>query len=86
MARSTLNADGSFTYTPASGFSGADSFTYIANDGSADSNVATVSFHRTRIKPPPWPTTMRSQLTKISGSYELPRVSLTTTPTATAMP
>jgi VCBS repeat-containing protein len=38
-----LNADGSFSYTPASGFSGSDSFTYKANDGSADSNVATVS-------------------------------------------
>jgi len=38
-----LNADGSFTYTPASGYSGADSFTYHANDGSLDSNIATVS-------------------------------------------
>lgn len=31
------------TYTPAVGFSGTDSFTWVANDGSADSNVATVS-------------------------------------------
>ncbi len=38
----TLNADGSFTYTP-SNFHGTDSFTYKANDGTADSNVATVS-------------------------------------------
>lgn len=38
----TLNADGSFTYTPDAGFTGADSFTYKANDGSDDSNVATV--------------------------------------------
>ena len=38
-----LNADGSFTYTPASGFSGTDSFTYMSNDGAADSNTATVS-------------------------------------------
>ena len=29
----TLNADGSFTYTPASGFVGVDSFTYAALDG-----------------------------------------------------
>ena len=28
-----LNADGSFTYTPNAGFSGADSFTYTASDG-----------------------------------------------------
>ncbi len=31
------------TYTPASGFSGLDSFTFKANDGLADSNVATVN-------------------------------------------
>lgn len=37
-----LAADGSFSYTPNAGFTGADSFTYHANDGSADSNVATV--------------------------------------------
>lgn len=38
-----LNPDGSFTYTPAANFSGVDSFTYKANDGQADSNVATVT-------------------------------------------
>ncbi|MEW5928318.1 MAG: Ig-like domain-containing protein [Gemmatimonadota bacterium] len=39
----TLNADGSFTYTPAANYNGPDQFTYKANDGTADSNVATVS-------------------------------------------
>ena len=39
----TFNADGSFTYTPNGGFAGADSFTYIADDGTDDSNVATVN-------------------------------------------
>ena len=39
----TLNADGSFTYTPAANYNGSDSFTYKANDGLAQSNVATVS-------------------------------------------
>ena len=39
----TLNANGSFTYTPAAGYSGPDSFTYKANDGTADGNTATVS-------------------------------------------
>src|SRR5207249_2981384 len=39
----TLNANGSFTYTPAANFNGSDSFTYKANDGQADSNVATVA-------------------------------------------
>ena len=37
------NADGSFAYTPQPGFSGSDSFTYVANDGTGDSNVAAVA-------------------------------------------
>jgi hypothetical protein len=36
----TVNANGSFTYTPTTGYSGADSFTYKANDGTYDSNPA----------------------------------------------
>ena len=39
----TLNTNGSFTYVPANGFAGADSFTYRAFDGALQSNVATVS-------------------------------------------
>ncbi len=39
----TLNSSGSFSYTPAGNYAGPDSFTYHANDGSLDSNVATVS-------------------------------------------
>jgi hypothetical protein len=38
-----LNPDGSFTYTPVVGFVGTDSFTYKANDGLLDSNIATVT-------------------------------------------
>ncbi len=38
----SLAANGSFTYTPTTGFIGTDSFTYVANDGSLDSNIATV--------------------------------------------
>ncbi len=38
----TLNTDGSFSYTADAGTI-ADSFTYMANDGQADSNVATVT-------------------------------------------
>jgi len=37
-----LNADGSFTYTPAPNSSAIDSFTYKASDGSAESTEATV--------------------------------------------
>jgi VCBS repeat-containing protein len=39
----TLNADGSFDYTPNANFNGTDTFTYRANDGGLDSNVASVS-------------------------------------------
>ena len=39
----TLNADGSFSYTPNQDFSGEDTFTYKANDGTLDSNLASVT-------------------------------------------
>jgi len=39
----TLNGDGSFDYAPTAGFSGSDSFTYKANDGSLDSGNVTVT-------------------------------------------
>src|SRR5213076_1397415 len=38
-----LNPNGSFTYTPTANYNGADAFTYKANDGTADSNIVTVS-------------------------------------------
>jgi hypothetical protein len=37
-----LQADGSFTYTPNADFAGEDSFTYMASDGAATSQPATV--------------------------------------------
>ena len=39
----TLNPDGSFAYTPTAGYTGPDSFTYVANDGFANSNEVAVS-------------------------------------------
>ncbi len=39
----TVETDGTVTYTPTAGFSGSDSFTYQASDGTDLSNVATVS-------------------------------------------
>ena len=48
-----LNADGSFTYTPDSDFNGIDSFIYYANDGSADSNTATVNITVDAVNDPP---------------------------------
>ena len=38
-----VNPDGSFTYTPNADFNGTDSFTFLANDGAADSNTATIN-------------------------------------------
>jgi VCBS repeat-containing protein len=39
----TLNANGGFTFTPAAGYHGTDSFTYRAYDGSAYSNTVSVT-------------------------------------------
>ena len=41
------------TYTPESNYSGSDSFTFIANDGSDDSNIGTVSISITAISTAP---------------------------------
>ncbi|MCC5624390.1 cadherin-like domain-containing protein, partial [Nostoc sp. CHAB 5715] len=46
----TFNANGAFNYIPNAGFSGTDSFTYLANDGKANSTAATVSI---TVNPPP---------------------------------
>jgi len=54
----TLNANGSFTYTPASGFGGFDSFTYKASDGLSTSSAATVTITVTDVNGCPctiWP-------------------------------
>src|SRR4029453_17060151 len=49
----TLNGNGSFSYTPAANYNGPDSFTYKANDGQADSGIATVSITITGVNDPP---------------------------------
>ncbi len=38
-----FNSDGSFSYTPNPNFTGTDTFTYVANDGASDGNVAMVA-------------------------------------------
>ena len=43
----------SFTYTPALNYSGPDSFTFHANDGSHNSNTSTVSITVTEVNDPP---------------------------------
>src|SRR5207247_279090 len=49
----TLNSNGSFSYVPAANYNGADSFTYKANDGQADSRIATVSITITGVNDAP---------------------------------
>jgi VCBS repeat-containing protein len=49
----TLNADGSFTYTPATDHTGSDSFTYQASDGTLTSELATVTLTVTAGNDPP---------------------------------
>ncbi|MGH2747321.1 MAG: S8 family serine peptidase [Actinomycetota bacterium] len=64
-----LNPDGTVTYTPNAGFVGSDSFTYTANDGTTDSNVATVSItvqDSTTDDPDPWDLTVIG--TKLRGT------------------
>jgi VCBS repeat-containing protein len=69
-----LNADGSFTYAPNANYNGADSFTYRANDGQADSNVATVNLTVNPVNdapvlvnlgPPPGPTVFEQAITSL---------------------
>src|SRR2546428_8480063 len=49
----TLNSNGSFSYVPAANYNGSDSFTYKANDGQADSGIATVSITITGVNDAP---------------------------------
>ena len=41
----SLNSNGSFVYTPAAGFTGEVTFTYLANDGQTSSNQAMVTIN-----------------------------------------
>ena len=64
----SLAENGSFTYTPTTSYSGPDSFTYKANDGSLDSEVVAVSLtvaagqSPVRCAPPPNPTVKTEQV------------------------
>ncbi len=49
----SFTADGAFTYTPALGFTGTDSFSYVVNDGLADSSEATVAITVNRVNAAP---------------------------------
>jgi Ca2+-binding RTX toxin-like protein len=49
----TLNADGSFDYTPEANFNGTDTFTYKADDGDLESGVATATITVDPVNDPP---------------------------------
>lgn len=48
-----MQGGGAFTYTPATNFTGSDSFSYRVNDGVADGNVVTVTITVTSTNQPP---------------------------------
>jgi Domain of unknown function (DUF4347)/Bacterial Ig domain/RTX calcium-binding nonapeptide repeat (4 copies) len=73
-----FNTDGSFSYTPNTGFAGTDSFTYKANDGQAESAIATVSII---VDNPPTPTP-----TPTPTGTPTPTPTPTGTPTPTPTP
>lgn len=49
----SLSTNGGFTYTPSNNYVGPDSFTYVANDGTSNSAVATVNLNITITNFPP---------------------------------
>jgi hypothetical protein len=49
----TLNANGGFTYLSATNYNGSDSFSYRANDGTTNGNLATVTINITPVNDPP---------------------------------
>jgi VCBS repeat-containing protein len=49
----TFNGNGTFTYSPQPNFNGADTFTYRASDGAAQSNIATVTITVSAVNDPP---------------------------------
>ncbi|HOI38970.1 MAG TPA: PKD domain-containing protein, partial [Bacillota bacterium] len=74
----SLAADGSFVYTPALNFNGTVTFTYFANDGVVNSNLALVVITVGPVNDVPVPdagadqTGSEGQLIQFSGSYTDP--------------
>ena len=67
----TVNADGTITYTPATGFVGVDTFAYTISDGNGGTDTATVTVTVTSVNRPPTFTddpTNSSQTTTVGGS------------------
>jgi VCBS repeat-containing protein len=75
----TLNTNGSFTYTPASGFSGVDSFTYRAWDGQLYSAAAAATI---TVKP----ASTADTVTILSATYNARRKQLSVTAKSSVQP
>src|SRR5207244_107359 len=63
----TLNANGSFVYTPNANFNGVDSFYYRANDGTASSVAAKVTITVTAVNDAPVANSMARSLNEDSS-------------------
>ena len=59
----TFQNDGTFAYSPDGGFTGEDTFTYVANDGTVDSEVVTVTI---RVLPQVLPPTIEIPTTQVT--------------------
>jgi hypothetical protein len=70
----TVAPDGAFVYTPVSGYSGPDAFTYAAGDGAATS-VGTASIMVTPSLQPPTATKLTLTLKKLKGGKRRVRAS-----------
>jgi len=68
----TVNADGTFTYTPTSSYSGPDSFTYTIMAQNGLSSTGTVSFTIVAAAPPPPPPPPPSNVPVLSPIYLVP--------------
>ncbi len=66
-----LAAGGAFTYTPAANYNGTDSFTFTANDGTVDSNTATVTITVTAVNDAPTITSPGNQSSAEGAAVDL---------------
>ena len=85
----TLNADGSFSYTPVSGYTGSDSFSYHANDGSLSSSSVSVTITVNQSPQPGLPSSYYGEIHYVTnppnvGEYVQAYVSGNSQPVATA--
>ncbi len=78
-----LAADGSFGYTPASGYTGPDAFSYKASDGTATSPTRVVTLTVSAVPPVPTPTPIP---TPVPTAAPTPSPEVTAEPTPTAEP